>query len=240
MNKRLTILTFLVTTLCSTGMAQTQDIREATREINKVKLDGSYIWAEGTSRKNEKDALSNALAVLNFEVQNWLKTLDQKEVTGVVMPTNDQCMKIDTQRGSLYRTFVYVAKDQIMPLQKNEKVVVVEKAQPKPAKKGSKEELKSEYEPIYEPSPFEQKLLTVKKSNEMATFIKQNGIKRHGKYKERPEQGKYYLFVYNKQGEIPTCLMFADGILTNVATGKEDSFDNYKGCGAHWLFEETK
>lgn len=238
--KKLSIVLFLLSLLTSNSIqAQTQDTKEALKEINKIKLDGSYIWAEGTSRKNEKDALANAQAVLNFEVQNWIKTLDKKDVAGVIMPTSDQCMKIETQRGHLYRTFVYVAKNQIMPYNKDEKVIVVENEPAKKAKKAKEEPLVSSYEPIYEPTTFEKKILEVKKSSEMASFIKQNGVKQHGKYKERPEKGTYYIFVYDKAGKIPACLKFADSTLTNVATGKIDSFDNYKGCGAHWFFENN-
>lgn len=237
MKKLLLLFIFISLHTAQSAAAQSLSADETLKEVNKVKLDGSYIWAEGTSRKNEKDALANALAVLNYEVQIWVKSQDIKGMAGIVMPTNDQCMKIQTKRGSLYRTFVYVEKNSIMPYFKNEKVVVVESPMAERKEETKEEALISSYEPIYEPSLFEKEMLDIKKSSDMGAFIKKHGITRHGKYKERPQEGTYYLFVYNQKGEVPVCLKYTDGILINIATGKEDTFDNYKGCGAHWFFE---
>lgn len=237
MKKLLLLFLFISLYTVQSATAQSLSADETLKEVNKVKLDGSYIWAEGTSRKNEKDALANALAVLNYEVQIWVKSQGTKDMAGIVMPTNDQCMKIQTKRGSLYRTFVYVEKNSIMPYYKNEKIVVVESPMGESKEETKEETLISSYEPIYEPSLFEKEMLEIRKSSDMGAFIKKHGITRHGKYKERPQEGIYYLFVYNQKGEVPVCLKYTDGVLINVATGKEDTFDNYKGCGAHWFFE---
>ena len=51
-------------------LAQNQSPEHALQEINKIKLSGNYIWAEGTSTKSQQEALENAQSVLKFEVQN--------------------------------------------------------------------------------------------------------------------------------------------------------------------------
>ena len=222
--------------------AQGNSTADALKEMNNIKLSGKYIWAEGTSMKNEKEALENAVAVLSYEIQNMLNEVENKNISGVVMPTSDQCMKIQTKRGNLYRAFVYVNKASMVALEKNEKAIVVEKTRDeldkKEAKKKEKENTsqpQSSIEPFYEPNDFEKQILTVKKATDIEAFLKQESIEKYGKYKDRPENGEYYLIVYNREGEIPACLKFDRGNLTNVATGAKDSFHNYKGCGAYWF-----
>lgn len=239
--KRITFLIIsLVITSFISAYGQETNATEAMKEINKIKLDGGYIWAEGTA-KTKKEALENAQAVLTFEIQNWLKANGKTDVAGVVMPTNDQCLKIQTMRRSLHRAFVYVEKNAIMPYNKGEKVIVIEKNEGKKEKvkdTSKKQKLESTYEEIYTPSAFENAMLTLKKSDEIDNFVNRPDITRHGTYKNRPSTGEYHIFIYNKEGEIPACLKFSEGKLINVATGKEDSFDNYKGCGGYWVIEK--
>ena len=219
--------------------AQEQTQADALEQINEIKLDKSYIWAEGTSSKNKKDALENALAVLKFEIQSWLNQSGQKDLAGVAMPSHDQYLKIETERRKVHRAFIYVAKDQIMPIGKNEKVVVVERQEPKTKKMEKESELVSSVENIYTPSEFEQDILTVKRSSEMEPFINRHKISQTGKYRDKPQTGTYYIFIFNREGNVPACLKVTNGIITNVATGKADSFDNYKGCGGQWFIKNN-
>lgn len=240
MKKVILIIISIIITSFLPVFGQEQSVAEAMKEINKIKLDGGYIWAEGTA-KTKKEALENAQAVLTFEIQNWLKTNGKTDVGGVVMPTNDQCMKIQTMRRSLHRAFVYVEKSSIIPYNKGEKVIVIEKNDSKKEKAkevSKKQDIKSTYEEIYAPSAFEKAMLSLKKSDDIEDFVNRSDILRHGTYKDRPTTGIYHIFIYNREGKIPACLKFTEGKLTNVATGKEDSFDNYKGCGGYWVIEK--
>lgn len=238
-------LLLLMSQLTFAVYAQDSSASSALKEMNDIKMSGNYIWAEGTSMKSEKEALENAVSVLSYEIQNQLNTLGGKEISGVVMPTSDQCMKIQTKRGNLYRAFVYVNKGSILTLKKNEKALIVEKASSEADKKEAKKKDKentaqplSTVEPIYEPNDFEKQMFTVKKASDIEAFVKQDSIEKYGKYKDRPENGEYYLIVYNREGTIPAYLKFVSGKLTNVATGAEDSFQNYKGCGAYWFMQK--
>lgn len=240
MKKVILIIISIIITSFLPVYGQDPDVAKAMKEINNIKLDGKYIWAEGTA-KTKKEALENAQAVLTFEIQNWLRDNGKTDVAGVVMPSNDQCMKIQTMRRSLHRAFVYVEKNAIMPYNKGEKVIVVEKNEGKKEKAkdvDKKQELKSIYEDIYTPSAFEKAMLDLKKSDDIEDFVNRPDILRHGEYKDRPAIGVYHIFIYNKEGRIPACLKYSEGKLTNLATGKEDSFDNYKGCGGYWVIEK--
>ena len=235
------IITIIAAMHLGSLYAQNLSPEKALQEINKIKLSGNYIWAEGTSVKSQKEALENAHSVLNYEIQNWLKTTGQQDVAGFIMPTSDQCMKIQTQKRSLHRAFVYVDKSMMVPYGHDENVMVVKRAEEKKDTKKKKEIAEvpvSSVESIYTPNAFEKELLNISKKAEIEEFIAQRHIEQHGKYKERPESGTYYMIIYNKEGDIPACLKFSDGAIVNVATGEEDSFSNYKGCAGHWIIQK--
>lgn len=230
------ILFHLLLLLISVSVnAQEQNTNETLREINKIKLDNNYIWAEGTSTKSKKDALENANTVLSFEIQNWLKSSGKTDIAGIVVPTSDQYLTIHTQRRNLHRAFVYVERNKIMPYSKGEKVVVMEQVTEK-KKKEEKEPIgTSSYEEVYEPTAIEKEMLQVKTSDDIIAFVERSDIAKTGGYRELPSTTDYYIFIYNREGQVPACLKSKNGVLTNVATGKEDSYTNYKGCGGQWF-----
>lgn len=231
-----------------TLQAQEMSASDAMKSINKIKMDNHYITASGTSMKGYEEARDNALAVLQLEVENWLKETKQTDASGVMMPTKDKCMVIETQRGNLYRVFLYVTKKSIIPMSNDEQLVVVTEnpstVTTSPATTINPETvvttnpMETTITPVYEPTPFEQQMLQVKKAVGIESFVKQSYIAQYGKYIDRPQTGSYYLLLYNREGEVPACLKFDNGTLTNVATGKEDTFDNYKGCGAYWFIQK--
>lgn len=237
-NLLLTLILAMLSLLSS--QAQEMSAADAMKSINKIKLDNKYISASGTSTKNYEEARDNALAVLQLEVQNWLQETNQTETSGVMMPTKDKCMVIETQRGSLFRVFLYVAKKSIVPMAQDEQLIVVTE-QPSSVTTSpvtTTNPMAATITPVYEPTPFEQQMLQVKKATDIEQFVKQDDIARYGIYKDRPSTGTYYLLLYDREGEIPAYLKFSDGTLTNVLTGNEDTFDNYKGCGAYWFIKK--
>lgn len=237
MRNLLLLLTFVG--FCTlTADAQEMSAADAMKSMNKIKLDNKYISASGTSTVNYEEARDNALAILQLEVQNWLQETRHTNTSGVMMPTKDKCMVIETQRGNLYRVFLYVAKSSIIPLAQNEQLVVVTEnpstVTTSPVAPNTNP-MAATITPVYETSPFEKQMLQVKKATEIERFVKQDNITRYGKYKDRPQAGTYYLLLYDREGNVPACLKFDNGTLTNVSNGDEDSFDNYKGCGAYWF-----
>lgn len=229
----LIVLLFLPVSL----YAQEKTSIEALREINKIKMNSNYIWAEGTSTKSKKDALENAQTVLSFELRNWLESSGQADAAGAVMPTSDQYLKIHTQKRNLHRAFVYVEKSKIIPYGKNDKVVVMEKAEEKKdygTKKKEEQKLVSSVEKIYVPTNLEKEMLLVKTSDDILAFAERDDIAKTGGYRELPS-ADYYIFIYNREGKVPACLKSTNGRLINIATGLEDSYENYKGCGGQWF-----
>ena len=207
------LVLFILALLSFAVHAQDCPPANALKEINNIKMSGNYVWAEGSSIKSENEAQENALAVLNYEIQNLLNATENKDIVVVISQNKDNRKTIQTKRGNLYRTFVYINKELINSFKKKE---------------------------IYEPNEFEKQMLTVTKASDIETFVKQSSIFKYGKYKERPDDGDYYLLVYNREGNIPACLKFSNGKLTNVATGADDSFQNYKGCGAYWFIKNNR
>ncbi|MDE6807223.1 MAG: hypothetical protein K2I98_02025 [Prevotella sp.] len=244
---KLNISCFVFLFLCVlTVNAQELSTDDAMKTINQIKLDTCYVYADCTSTRSAEDAYKNAEALLYLEIQNWLESQKQTGVTGAIVPTNDECLRIQTTRGKMFRAFVYVDKNKIIPYRKTEKTMVVERETVEPVlgkteKTGKRKKEKAEQvvetqiEPIYMPTAFEQQMLQVKKAGEIEAFVKSDAIEKFGKYKDRPQTGVYYLLVYNPAGEVPACLKFDEGSITNVSTGNVDTFDNYKGCGAYWF-----
>lgn len=56
-----------------------------------------------------------------------------------------------------------------------------------------------------------------------------------GKYSNLPKNGLIYVFIHNKQGEIPAVLKMTNGVFINLASGKVELLSNFKGCGAIWI-----
>lgn len=247
---KLNIPCFVFLFLCALMTdAQEMPTADAMKKINQIKLDTCYVWADCASTRNAEEAYTNAQALLDLHIQEWLKS-QKTGVNGAIVPTNDQCLSIQTMRGKMFRAFVYVDKNEIVPYRKTAKTLVVESETVKPVsekvektekveksdkKKKSEKAMAAQVEVVYAPTAFEQQMLNVKKANEIEAFVKSDRIGKFGKYKDRPQTGAYYLFVYNPAGEVPACLKFDEGTITNVATGSVDTFDNYKGCGAYWF-----
>lgn len=238
---KLNIPCFVFLFLCALMTdAQEMPTADAMKKINQIKLDTCYVWADCPSKDSAEDAYKNALVMLNLHIQEWLKS-QEAGVNGAIVPTNDQCLSIQTMRGKMFRAFVYVDKNEIVPYRKTAKTLVVESETVKPVSENAETTEKTEtdmatlIELVYAPTAFEQQMLQVKKANEIEAFVKSDSIGQFGKYKDRPQTGAYYLFVYNPAGEVPACLKFDEGRVTNVATGNVDTFDNYKGCGAYWF-----
>lgn len=212
---------------------------DALHEINEIKLSSTYVWAEGTSRLSEKEAFDNAQTVLEFEIQNWLKTLDEKDVAGAAMPSVAQSSCIKTRRGKLFRSFVYVPKNLIVPYYKHEKLVVVESEASDTSEQAMPETPNQTLDSVYyEPTENEKAMLAVKTGNDMGEFFKTRHITRHGKFKNRPQSGSYYIFLYDRDSNILACLKSTDNVVTNVQTGQPDAFANYKDCFARWFIYE--
>ena len=89
------------------------------------------------------------------------------------------------------------------------------------------------------PTEREKKLITLHTFSELNDYISQgresNEILKAGKYKDLPTTGQYYIFIYNRDGNIPAYIKKNDNKLINMVTGKDEAITTYKGCGAIWI-----
>ena len=122
MKRTLLSLSFIVFHL-SFSLAQS-----VTQDINKVKRDTMYIYAESTT-KELSEAYNNARAILEMQVGDWVRKQHPKEEIEVcIVKAKEHFMQLDTRRGELYRAFVYVKKSDIMPVADKSEVTVLEVA----------------------------------------------------------------------------------------------------------------
>lgn len=102
---------------------------------------------------------------------------------------------------------------------------------------------KSEKETIdvskYIPNEKERVLLNIKTFIELNEYInnarEKDEIVQVGKYSTLPTDGLVYVFIHNREGQIPACIKNENGHSINLLTGKVDQITSYKGCGAIWI-----
>lgn len=114
--------------------AQNKDLQQ--EEINKIKKSTDYLSATGNSMKSEEDARAVAYTLLEQNIIYWLeKDLKCKDVQGYVAKSKQKYEAIPTRRGKLYRIFLYVKKQDILPISQEDSLVQVNMNQPEPQQK---------------------------------------------------------------------------------------------------------
>ena len=236
-------------------MGNTLMAQDAQKSMNEIKSNVNYVYATGTSMVSSDEASQNAKDLLNAEIEEWLKQSNEKDIAGYIAKSQEQFSMIKTQRGSLYRVFVYVHKADVLPYYKEEKVISgafgTDEAPIDTTLTATSSESKTESpveaqeiaplpeEPRYTPTGKEQEMLKITSFNLLNEYInagRESGdIQQLGKYSTLPTQGLVYVFIHNRNGEIPACMRMEDGVIINLSTGKEDKITNYKGCGAIWV-----
>lgn len=223
----------LLLTLLLAVTATTVSAQDEQKEINKIKSDKHYLYAMGTSINSAQEAADNAKDLLALEIEQWLKEKKSDDITGYVAKSRESLSHIDTQRGKLYRVFVYVKKADVYPYYKDEDVLLVEYNG-------------QDAEPVAEPAapaivltPAEKEMLAIPSFTALNDYINQGRQDKRitdvGKYSNLPKKSTVYVFIHNKAGEIPACLKVTDGQAVNMATGEPDVVSGYKGCGAIWI-----
>ncbi|MBQ0088079.1 MAG: hypothetical protein KBT27_01955 [Prevotellaceae bacterium] len=238
---------------------QTPSQETAITEINNIKMQpDKYICAESTCATWE-EALDNAQYLLGSEIEMWFKSQNQKDVSGYVAKAQKSILGIQSMRGNRYRAFLYVKKEDVMPYSVQDQLVVVPisgegtsinkldngqtNMTPAPSLATSSmsqsQPQKESQADIYQPTKFEQEILSITDANNIGSFIKrlqsEGKIAEYGKYKDMPPYIDCYLFVYNRDMMIPAHLKKSGQTYINLKTGKSDQVTNYQGCGAYWF-----
>ena len=239
MNHR-NILVFISMMLCSFAYAQSST--EIAKNINKVKRDTMFIYAE-TTVKDKDEAYDGALAILEMKVSDWIRSKYAKEhIETSVAQVKKHLLHLETRRGEFYRAFVYVRKSDIMPVANKNDVTIfdVGRKSNKPTASIASEESPMENEhTTVGLSPDEEEMKQVDGFYDIEPYIKtlksRQKLKNYGKYATMPVNEDCYLFVYNKQGSISAILRKNEKGQYNLYTLQEDDVKNYKDCGAIWV-----
>ena len=239
------ILLSLLIAISSLSFSAAQD---ATKNINTVKRDTMYIYAEATM-KDLSEAYNGARAILEMKVGDWVRKQHPGEGIEVcIVKAKEHFVQLETRRGDFYRAFVYVRKSDIMPVADKSEVDVFEVApavqpgQPVAAPAIIVEEeapAETEKAPVIELTSEEKQMKMVRSFYDVEPYIKglksKGRLKEYGKYANMPADADCHLFVYDKQGNISALLRKSGQKQYNLNTLKEDNVKNYKNCGAIWF-----
>lgn len=246
MLNKVIIFIFMVL-FCSVGVCQS-DARQALVEINTIKSSPDYIYAEATT-SDSKTSYDNAMDLLETFIEDWIKSnCDSTEVSGCITKASKNILQIKTKRGSLYRAFLYVKKSDVLTYASDKDLVVVplgetEKPEPNKQQTERRDSLKHEQDANSAKAPskaylvddFGKKMISIRAFDGIESFVKQYSNGNMGKYKTLPKMGTYYVFVYNRSGEVMSHLRYNDGAWMNILNGNADDIKNYPGCGAIWF-----
>lgn len=221
---------------CYAGVAQTQT--EAAKNINAVKRDTMYLYAEATMGELE-EACYAAKAILEVKVGDWVREQHpQEDIEVCIVKAKEHYTQLETRRGDFYRAFVYVSKNDIFPIADRSEVTIFEvPAETKP--------VLSEDAPLTSVAettltPEEEQMKAVRDFYAIEPYIKrlqEKGLLQdYGKYATLPATGSCHLFVYDRQGNIAAFIRREEsGKQVNLNTLKDDDVKNYNNCGAIWL-----
>ena len=245
MRKTLSILLLLFGSILSTNA---QTIADVTKNINKVKRDTMYIYAEATM-KDLNEAYNGARAILEMKVGDWVRNQHPDEgIELCIVKAKEHFVQLETRRGDFYRAFVYVRKSDIMPVADKSEVTVLEVAPVKQSNQPiaqpaiiieGEAPVQIEKAPTLELTPEEKQMKLVRSFYDVEPYIKglksKGLLKEYGKYATMPTNEDCHLFVYDKQGNISALLRKNGHTQYNLNTLKEDNVKNYKNCGAIWF-----
>lgn len=196
-------------------------------EINKIKKDRNYLTATGSSTISEEDALEKAREQIDASIAQWLSENAKGDISGYVAKSKESLTVIDTKRGNLFRSFVYVKKQEILPYYKGEVMISdlpqeqpteVEIAAPAPRQKETKpsvsaetvtpvHKLKAEESPIGQPAKEEAKevlrsVAGISYSGEEQSMLKIPSVSALGNYLKQLHQ-KGRLADFNEDSAWP-------------------------------------
>ena len=205
---------------------------DVKKEINRVKKNNQYIYAESTASTLE-EAKDFAEELLLNRINEWVakKRSLRNSPNLVINNRQEYWSNFTMRRGSnMYRYFIYVKKNDIIP---SENSVVLTKDQGPTEESGQIETEVAQPKPVY-PEPVEI-LAACTEYNDMVNKMKalkaEGKVKFYARYASLENPANYYLVIYNRAGQV-VALLTPGEERTNVKTNKKEGVSNYKGCGA--------
>lgn len=233
------------------GMAMTSASAQNEQEkINEIKKNLGFIYATGTSMNSAEEASQMAKDLLADAIGQWLKDVVEGDFSGYVAKAKINVSEIATQRGQLMRSFVYVRKTDILPLDKDESVMMVTKEVPvkvdtvvvRSANTTAqhKEHIAQQTLPVFTPTTAEREILAVGTFREINQYLVRGSesgrVSAYGKYESGTRlMGKSYLFLFNNEGTVLAVLRKSGDSMINLSTGLTSAISDYGRCGVIWF-----
>lgn len=201
------------------------DVEEAKKQINSIKKNSQYIYAEATAL-TAQEARDLAEEMLYDEINKW--AANQKKLKDspnlVINNKNELWASMMLPRGNMQRAFIYVKKTDILPAA-NTQVIVNSNATA--SAQGSTVEL-------IVPDVVKEIALCTEYSD-MASKVelmkRQGKIRSFARYAQLTNPDVCYLAIYNTAGKV-VAVLSPGSQRRNVQTGELDGVANYNGCGA--------
>jgi len=226
MKKIVLLLTCILA--CTYVQAQGKERDDSQDDINAIKRDTSFIYAESTMR-DALEALSGAKAILELKLYDWLRyNYPDENAEMRVSDSKNKWITRVTNRGIYNRVFVYINKRDV--ISDTEQTDSIEEVADFVMKDITTPALTSD----------EETMAAIFNFSEIEPYVKslksERRIHAYGKYASLPVEDPCYMFVYNKEGSVIAVLRQSeDGKQINLRTLKDDNVRNYKNCGAIWL-----
>ncbi|MBP3252194.1 MAG: hypothetical protein J6M25_06070 [Prevotella sp.] len=225
--------------LCCGG-ALAQDVNEQKRNINNIKKDNGYLYAEVTTA-DKQQALDLAEDLLNQRINEYVA--EQKKLRKaqniVARNTRSAWESVSLPRGNCFRAFLYVKKTDILPADNavvRSNSLAAETVTAVPTQAVPVEEAEPAVKAVSENRQVAlERILSVERFSNLATVLKrlkqENRVSHYAKYKDLANAEEYLLIVYSKDGSVVAFL--SEGAeRQNLKTLQKDSIDNYVGNAA--------
>lgn len=225
-------VTLAVALLSCTSILAQNTVDEKKKEINAIKKNSDYIYAEATMA-DQQAAIDLAKEILYQNVNEWVAK--QKKFAGasnvITVNTNYSVEDMTLPRGNWFRAFMYVKKTDIIPAG-NVAVMKVARTEPDAEKAAPVEPAVKQESPE---DIIKKQLLECENTGQLSTLLK--NLKAEGKVTDYQKLNSiaspegYIIAIFSKEGVIRAIL--SEGAeRTNVKTGQPDQISNYKGNGA--------
>lgn len=233
MRQKIRMAVILAVTLfsCASILAQ-NTVDEKKREINAIKKNSDYIYAEATMA-DQQAAIDLAKEILYQNVNEWVAK--QKKFASasnlITVNTNYSVEDMTLPRGNWYRAFMYVKKSDIIPAG-NVSVMKI-------AQKESEMKKDVSMVPTVKSASSEDivknQLLECRNTGQLSTLLKnlkaEGKVSDYRKLNDLASPETYIIAIFSKEGVIRAIL--SEGAeRTNLKTGRPDQISNYKGNGA--------
>lgn len=250
-------LLFTMAIMANFGVLVAQKTNDVEQQINDIKLNGDYIYAESTDA-DWNSALAKAKNMLANNIEEWFKRENpDSNIEGLLTKSQKHMLEIKARRGKYFRAFVYVQKNNILSYTGSDAVIMIpinssdSASSAKPTTVISHDEkpdviIEDDKKEVVRPaetslklSPREKELADFNKFNQIEDYIRSryatNMLKGYGQNADIPESLECYLLVYNRSGDIIAHLHKVGGTYTDFVSGEVVPIRRYQDNEVIWL-----